>query len=156
MRVDALRLRCFRNYAGAEVDFSPEINVISGENAQGKTNLLEAVYLLAAGRSFRTRYDRELISFEQDMAEAEADIFAGQRAQTVRILLRRGLPKQIWQNRVKKTAGELSEALKAVLFSPDDLNLIREGAAARRKLMDLAISQLRPGYAALLTEYRRA
>ena len=142
MRVDALRLRCFRNYAGAEVDFSPEINVISGENAQGKTNLLEAVYLLAAGRSFRTRYDRELISFEQDMAEAEADIFAGQRAQTVRILLRRGLPKQIWQNRVKKTAGELSEALKAVLFSPDDLNLIREGAAARRKLMDLAISQL--------------
>ena len=156
MRLDALRLRSFRNYVSAQAEFSPGINVISGENAQGKTNLLEAVYLLAAGRSFRTRFDRELISFAEDAAEVEAALYAAGRGQTVRVLLRRGLPKQIWQNRVKKTAGELGETLKAVLFCPDDLNMIREGAAARRRLMDLAISQLRPGYAALLTEYRRA
>ena len=134
MRVDALTLRGFRNYGEATVTFAPGINVISGRNAQGKTNLLEAVFLLSGGRSFRTRFDRELIGFDRDSAEVEAEIFASDRAQTVRILLRRGLTKQIWQNKVKKNAGELGAAVNAVLFCPDDLNLIKEGAAARRRL----------------------
>ena len=155
MRIDRLLLRGFRNYDEAEIRFDPEINVITGENAQGKTNLLEAVYLLSGGRSFRTRFDRELIGLDREAAELEADIFAQDRAQNLRIVLRRGQTKQIWQNRVKRSGGELGEAVKAVLFSPDDLNLIREGAAARRRLMDLAISQLRPGYGALLSDYRR-
>ena len=155
MRVDALTLRGFRNFGEATVTFAPGINVISGRNAQGKTNLLEAVFLLSGGRSFRTRFDRELIGFDRDSAEVEAEIFASDRAQTVRILLRRGLTKQIWQNKVKKNAGELGAAVNAVLFCPDDLNLIKEGAAARRRLMDLAISQLRPGYAGLLSDYHR-
>ena len=156
MRIDRLLLRGFRNYRETEIRFDPEINVVTGENAQGKTNLLEAVYLLAGGRSFRTRFDKELIGFEEDTAELEAEVFAQGRAQTLRILLRRGQAKQIWQNRVRRRGTELAEAVKAVLFSPEDLNLIREGAATRRKLMDLAISQLRPGYAALLSEYRKA
>ncbi len=155
MRIERLVLRGFRNYAETEVRFAPETNVISGENAQGKTNLLEAVYLLSGGKSFRTRFDRELIGFEKDSAELEAEIFAQERQQSLRILMRRGQAKQVWKNRVRQKSGELSEALKAVLFSPDDLNLIREGPAARRRLMDLAICQLRPGYAALLSDYRR-
>ena len=155
MRVETLTLRSFRNYTEAAAKFNPGINVISGRNAQGKTNLLEAVFLLAAGRSFRTRYDREMIGFDRDMAEVEAAVFAAEREQSMRIVLRRGLPKQIWQNRVKRTAGELGEAVRAVLFCPDDLNIIKEGAAARRRLMDLAIGQLRPGYAAMLADYRR-
>ena len=155
MRVEHLRLRGFRNYNDAALDLDPGINVISGENAQGKTNLLEAVYLLSGGRSFRTRFDKELIGFDRDFAEVEAGVWSGDRAQSLRILLRRGLPKQIWRSGVKCAGGELSQTLNAVLFCPDDLNLIREGAAARRKLMDLAISQLRPGYAGLLSDYRR-
>lgn len=155
MRVEYLTLRGFRNYAEAAVDFDPGINVISGRNAQGKTNLLEAVFLLSGGRSFRTRFDREMIGFERESAEIEARVFAADREQSIRILLRRGLPKLITQNRVKKNAGELGAAVNAVLFCPDDLNLIREGAAARRRLLDLAISQLRPGYAALLSDYHR-
>ena len=155
MNVEALTLRGFRNYGEAAVRFDAGINVISGQNAQGKTNLLEAIYLLAGGRSFRTRFDQELIGFSYDAAEIEAAAYAAGREQNIRILLRRGLPKQIWRNRVKTRAGELSESVHAVLFSPDDLNLIRDGAAARRRLMDLAISQLRPGYAALLSDYRR-
>ena len=155
MRIDRLRLRDFRNYTDDEIRFSPGINVISGRNAQGKTNLLEGVYLLAGGRSFRTRFDRELIRFEQPSAELDAALYASDRQQRLRILLRRGLAKQIWQNGVRKTAGEIAEALNAVLFSPDDLNLVREGAAARRRLLDLAISQLRPGYGKLLSDYRR-
>ena len=156
MNVNGLTLRGFRNYGEAAVRFDAGINVISGQNAQGKTNLLEAVYLLAAGRSFRTRFDRELIGFDRDAAELDASVYAAGREQSVRILLRRGLPKQIWRNRVKTRAGEFqNEGVRAVLFCPDDLNLIRDGAAARRRLMDLAISQLRPGYAALLADYRR-
>lgn len=155
MRVDALTLRGFRNYEEASVRFDEGINVISGENAQGKTNLLEAVYLLSGGRSFRTRFDRELIGFDREFAEISADIFAQERSQHIEILLRRGLKKQITQNRVKKAAGELNDTVKAVLFCPDDLNLIRDGAAARRRLMDLAICQLRPGYAKLLADYNK-
>ena len=155
MRAERLVLRGFRNYGEAEVDFSDGINVISGQNAQGKTNLLEAVYLLAGGRSFRTRFDRELIGFSRDAAEVEARVYAGGREQHLRIDLRRGQAKQIWRNRVKTSAAELTETVKAVLFCPEDLNIIREGPAARRKLLDLAISQLRPGYAGMLSDYRR-
>ena len=155
MRVEQMTLRGFRNYEEAAVHFEDGINVISGENAQGKTNLLEAVYLLSGGRSFRTRFDREMIGFDREFAEICADIHAQERQQRIEILLRRGGKKTVTQNRVKKAPSELSETIKAVLFCPDDLNLIRDGAAARRKMMDLAICQLRPGYARLLSDYNR-
>lgn len=155
MRVEQLSLCGWRNYDRAETFFEPGINVISGRNAQGKTNLLEAVYMLTGGRSFRTRFDRELIGFGRDYAEITASINAGERDQKISILLRRGLKKEIRLNGVKKRPGELGETLKAVLFCPDDLNLIKDGAAARRRLMDMAISQLRPGYAKLISDYNK-
>ncbi|MCD8128617.1 MAG: DNA replication/repair protein RecF [Oscillospiraceae bacterium] len=155
MKVCSLRLHGFRNYDTAEASFADGINVISGRNAQGKTNLLEAVYLLSGGRSFRTRFDREMVSFSAPFSEVCAEIFAAERTQQLRILMQPGRRKQIWQNGARCTGGELGETVNTVLFSPDDLNLIRDGAAARRRLLDLAISQLRPGYARLLRDYRR-
>lgn len=155
MRVNRIYLSGFRNYEHGLAEFCPGINVITGQNAQGKTNLLEAVYMLTGGRSFRTRFDKEIIGFEYDMGEILADVNANGRDVTLKMILRRGQRKQIFQNGAKKTASELSGALTAVLFCPDDLDLIRDGAHARRKLMDMAICQLRPGYAALLSEYNR-
>ena len=155
MRVNRLSLQFFRNYDSAEVRLDPGINVITGENAQGKTNLLEAVYMLTCARSFRTRFDRELIGFEKPFAQIDAEIFSAQREQKLSIVLRRGAKKQISLNAVKKSPGELSENLRAVLFCPDDLNIIKEGPAARRRLMDMAISQLRPGYVKLLADFNR-
>ena len=155
MRINRIALNGFRNYDFETADFSPGTNVIYGENAQGKTNLLESVYMLAMGRSFRTRFDRELIGFGCDSAEILADVVSHEREQTVRILLRSGVRKQITVNSVKKTASELGETLNVVLFCPDDLNIIRDGPAARRRMMDMAISQLRPKYGALLAEYSR-
>ncbi len=155
MRVDSLSLRGFRNYAQAAVSFAPGINVISGPNAQGKTNLLEAVYMLTGGKSFRTRFDKELIGFDELSAEIAAEIFSDERQRRVEILLRRGLKKYIRVAGVKKRPSELGDCLKAVLFCPDDLNLIKDGAAARRRLMDMAISQLRPGYARLLADFNK-
>ena len=155
MRVESLYLRGFRNYEEASVSFAPGINLICGPNAQGKTNMLEAVYMLTGGRSFRTRFDREMIGFEALSAEIKAEIFASERQQRLEISLRRGLKKEIKLNGVKKRSGELGDTLKAVLFCPDDLNLIKDGAAARRRLMDMAICQLRPGYAKLLADFNK-
>ncbi len=155
MYVSSLYLRGFRNYGEASLSFDKGINVISGRNAQGKTNLLEAVYMLSGGRSFRTRFDREMIGFGEMSAEIRAGINAGERDQKIEILLRRGLKKEIKLNGVRKRPGELSETINAVLFCPDDLNLIKDGAAARRRLMDMAICQLRPGYAKLLSDFNK-
>ena len=155
MRLDALTLRGYRNYEECALRFDGAVNVISGRNAQGKTNLLEAVYLLSGGRSFRTRFDRELIGFDRDFASVEAEVFSGDRTNRIEILLRRGQKKRITVNRVKTTASELGSVVNTVLFCPEDLNLLRDGPAARRRLMDLAICQLRPGYARLLSDYGR-
>ena len=155
MMVRRIALNGWRNYDFEAVDFSPDINVIRGRNAQGKTNLLEAVYMLATGRSFRSRFDRELVGFGFSSAEVLADIEAHGREQTVKIVLTPGRRKQITVNSVKKTASELAGTITAVLFCPEDLAIVRDGAVVRRRLMDNAISQLRPGYAAALTEFNR-
>ncbi len=155
MRVEKIALNGFRNYEWETVAFAPGTNVICGPNAQGKTNLLESVYMLSCGRSFRTRFDRELVGFGYSEGQILAEVFSRDRQQTIDIRLRTGLAKRITVNGVKKTAAELSDAVNVVLFCPDDLNLIKEGAAVRRRLMDNAISQIRPRYAELLTEFNK-
>ena len=155
MNIQKIALNGFRNYQWETAEFASGTNVIFGQNAQGKTNLLEAVYLLSTGKSFRTRYDKELVGFGFSEAEILADIYSHEREQTVNIRLRPGQTKRILVNGVKKTATELSSQINTVLFCPDDLNLIKEGAAVRRRLLDNAISQIRPKYAAVLSEFNR-
>ena len=156
MRVDRVRLEGFRNYDRLEAAFSPGVNVIYGENAQGKTNLLEAVAYLSTASSHRARYDRELIQMGRESAEIEAAVFSRERAFRLEARLRRGTRRQLFSNGVRlKSAGELSGILHTVLFCPEDLSLIRAGAAERRRFLDEAICQLRPRYAAALAEYRR-
>ena len=155
MQLNRIALKCFRNYDFESIVFDSGTNVISGQNAQGKTNLLESVYMLSGGKSFRTRFDRELIGFGCSEAEILADVHSHDRDQTVNIKLCIGRPKKITVNGVRKKASELSETVNTVLFCPDDLNLIKDGAAVRRKLMDNAISQIRPRYAELLSEFNR-
>ena len=156
MNIKTIVLEGFRNYCAFSAEFSDKINVIIGRNAQGKTNLLESFYYLTAGRSFRVRSDRDLIHFDRDSARIFAETFKDGRAQQMEVLLFRTKRRRFSVNGVKlKTASELSGKLGAVLFCPDDLNLIREGAAARRRLMDLCLCQLRPRYAAALSEYNK-
>ena len=155
MKILRLALNGFRNYEFESAEFSEGTNVIYGQNAQGKTNLLEAVYMLSMGRSFRTRFDRELVGFGYSSAEILAQIESHGREQTVKISLVPGQSKKISVNGVKKTASELAGTINTVLFSPEDLNLIKDGAAIRRKLMDNAISQIRPKYAEILSQFNR-
>ncbi len=156
MRIDRLRLENFRSYSSQTVEFDRACNVIYGDNAQGKTNLLEAIVCLSCGRSPRTRTDRELIRFGAEGFLIEGTIQARDREFVSRIEAARGRRKKISINKVPaRTAGELSQVLGTVFFSPEDLFLIREGAAARRRFMDASLCQLRPRYAAALGEYNR-
>lgn len=155
MQVNKIALNGWRNYEWETIDFCPDINVISGNNAQGKTNLLEAVYMLACGKSFRTRFDREIINFNYPSSKILAEVYGRGREQTISIDLHSGSAKKITVNNVRKKASELSETVNVVLFCPDDLNLIKEGAAVRRRLLDNAISQIRPKYAEILAEFTK-
>ena len=156
MIVRSITLDFFRNYLHLEAAFHPRLNVICGDNAQGKTNLLEAVGYLSGARSHRARYDRELIQFGVDSAFLKAEIDSRDRRFTLEAELRRQGRRQLFSNGVRlKTAAELSEVINTVLFCPEDLSLIRLGAAERRRFLDDCICQLRPRYAAALAEYKR-
>ena len=157
MQVETLMLQNFRNYREQTVAFDPVCNVILGDNAEGKTNLLEALCYLSCGRSPRTRFDRELIRFDAQEARLAGKVFSGQRDFLEEISLSRGKRRKISINRVPaKNASDLSDVFHKVFFSPDDLSLIRDGAAARRRFLDMALCQLRPRYALALSGYHRA
>ena len=156
MRIDRLELDSFRNYGRQAVDFDGRCNVIFGENAQGKTNLLEALVYLSCGKSPRARTDREMIRFDAPAASLCAQVFARERDFKGRVELFRDRRRKMFVNQVPaKNSGALSEVYNTVFFCPEDLFLIREGAAARRKFMDTALCQLRPNYEAALSEYNR-
>lgn len=156
MIVKALELERFRNYVRFQTEFHPRVNLIYGENAQGKTNLLEAIAYLSSARSHRARYDREMIRLDGEDALIRGAVESRGREFLLEARLARGRRRQLSSNGVRlKTAGELSGILNTVLFCPEDLLLIREGAAARRRFLDCAICQLRPRYAQALAEYNR-
>ena len=156
MKIQSLTADFWRNYPHVSLEFVPGVNVFYGENAQGKTNLLEAIYYLSCGKSHRARYDRELITLGVDNGFLKGEVASGGRMFTLEARLARQGRRQLFSNGVRlKAAGELSETFRTVLFCPEDLLLVREGAAARRRFFDDCISQLRPKYAAALMEYRR-
>ena len=139
------------------MDFEPGVNLIVGDNAQGKTNLLEAISYLGSGKSFRAQKTSEMIRFGADFAEIKGKVFAQERQQELRYLLFAGSrPRQIFQNGVKKkSAAELTGVLPTVLFCPEDLLILKMGSSQRRRFGDLVLCGLRPNYDAALTEYNR-
>lgn len=157
MRLDHLRLRGFRNYTDLSADFVPGVNLILGDNAQGKTNLLEGIFYLSTGHGFRTRREAELLQFGAEFADLEAEIFSQERQQTMRAVLFAGRrPRQLYLGGAKQRSFErLRGLMTTVLFCPEDLLVLKSGAAQRRRLLDNALCQLRPGYEKALTEYNR-
>ena len=155
MNVTKLKLRDFRNYQNLEIEFDPGVNLIVGDNAQGKTNMLEALIYLGSGKSFRTQKSGELVRFGADFADIEAEVFSQERQQTLRsVFFAASRPRQLYRNGVKKkTSADLAGVLPTVLFCPEDLMVLKSGASARRRLGDSALCQLRPNYDAALAEY---
>lgn len=156
MKLRRIALDGFRNYTDFTADFSPGVNVIWGENAQGKTNLLEAIGFLSGARSHRARGDKELISFHRDRGTITAEVTSRGRDFLLEVQLFRGARRRLFVNHVKcKTAAELGGIVQTVLFCPEDLALIKAGAAERRSFLDHAICQLRPRYAEALAQYNK-
>lgn len=156
MKLRRIALDGFRNYTDFTADFSPGVNVIWGENAQGKTNLLEAIGFLSGARSHRARGDKELISFHRDQGSITAEVTSRGRDFLLEVQLFRGARRRLFVNHVKcKTAAELGGIVQTVLFCPEDLALIKAGAAERRSFLDHAICQLRPRYAEALAQYHK-
>lgn len=157
MQLNKISLRSFRNYEDTVAEFVPGVNLIVGCNANGKTNLLEGISYLSTGHAFRTRKEQELISFGAEFAELTAQFHSQEREQELRAVLFSGRrPRQLWLNGVKqKTAAALAGLLPSVLFCPEDLLVLKKGAAPRRKLLDTLLCQLRPNYGAALGEYNR-
>lgn len=157
MNLNNIQLQDFRNYRQLQLDFDPGVNLIVGDNAQGKTNLLESIIYMGSGKSFRTQKASELVRLGAEFGEIQGNMFSQQRNQQLRwILFPTARPRQLYHNRVKKkSAGEISGVLQTVLFCPEDLMVLKSGASARRRLGDNALCQLRPNYEAALTEYNR-
>ena len=145
----------YRNLQQFEVDFDPNVNIFIGQNAQGKTNLLEAIYFLALTRSHRTSNDKELIAFGKDYANVSGHIYKSQIDLSLRVLITtKG--KKVWVNRVEQA--KLSKyvgQLNAILFSPEDLDLIKGAPNLRRRFMDQEFGQISAEYLYFAGKYKQ-
>ena len=156
MMLNSISLRKFRSYDEADFSFSPGVNIICGDNGKGKTNLLEGIWMLTGVRSWRSSKKAELVQWEQQSALLKAQVETRGRTFDLQMELPVGGRSQVWVNGVKKKRQlELSEQLRCVLFSPEDLYLIKGPAAGRREFLDSAICQIRPRYGELLARYEK-
>lgn len=153
MNIQRLRYSNYRNLQPGELVPENGINVIFGKNAQGKTNLLEAMWLFTGGRSFRGSKDSDLIGYEAQKAELNLTFFSEERQQTAQIRIENGRRSASLNEVPKKSVSELIGKFCAVIFSPEHLSLVREGPAFRRNFIDSALCQIKPSYAVLLSRY---
>ena len=157
MHATNLQLRDYRNYSSANIAPCEGITVLYGANAQGKTGILEAIYLCCTGRSHRTSRDKELIRWEQMSACVRLDVMRGDGTHRIDINLSSIARKGVLINQqTTSRTGELMGHANGVLFSPEDLRMVKEGPSERRRFVDMELSQIRPSYYYALQRYHRA
>jgi DNA replication and repair protein RecF len=156
MQIKELRMQHFRNYEETTLSFTDGVNVFVGENAQGKTNALEAIYLLAIGKSHRTHRDQEIIQWGHDASRVTAVVSLHQRNYELQMDLKtngkRALVNGVSQNKMTDFIGHF----QVVLFAPEDLQLVKGGPAIRRRFIDTELAQTQPKYLHHLGQYQRA
>ncbi|MDP4153874.1 MAG: DNA replication and repair protein RecF, partial [Bacillota bacterium] len=156
MKVTRLVLDDFRNISHIDVNFAGNVNVILGKNAQGKTNMLESVYLFSQGKSFRASRDRDLIRFNSVKSNLQMEFSTDKREQLYEINLFSDKRRRIFLNEVEiKKYADMNGNFYTVLFAPEHLNLVKEGPSERRKFLDIAISSLKPRYFKATEDYSR-
>ena len=156
MYVESVELNQYRNYDSVKVDFSPGINILYGDNAQGKTNLLEAIYVSGTSRSHRGTRDRDLIRFDQDEAHIRLMFRKEDLSHRLDLHLKKKKSKGIAIDGLPiRKVSELFGMLHVVFFSPEDLSIIKNGPSERRRFLDMELSQLDRGYYALMVSYSK-
>ena len=152
MYIEKIKLQNFRNYKQLELNLNKNINIIFGNNAQGKTNILESIFLCSFGKSFRTTKEKEMIKFNETNLIVE--VFYQKKDRDGKIKIEIGDKKQIYLNGIKiKKLSELLGNVNIVIFTPDDINILKDGPAGRRRFLDMMIGQLRPNYVYNLNMY---
>lgn len=155
MIVNQLEVKNFRNIEYTSIDPCEGVNIIYGENAQGKTNLLESIWLFTGCRSFRGSKDNETVNFNSTKANLYMDFKAYDRQQSLSLEIGEG--RKFMLNGVKmKSSSQVMGEFLCVVFSPVHLSLVKEGPYERRRFLDIAISQLKPKYSATLSQYNKA
>ena len=155
MKINNIKLSNFRNYKSFYIDFDSGRNIIIGENAQGKTNLIEAIYLCAFARSFRTSNAAEMVNFEKDLCSIEAEIESEDFRHKISIKINKKGKKMIKKDgKLLKRTAELLNNFVVIIFSPEDLRIIKDNPEKRRNFIDKEISQLRPMYFEHLRHYQ--
>ena len=155
MKVNRLALINFRNYKKQVFDFYDHINLIIGKNAQGKTNLIEALYLLSLSKSFRTRIHKEMIFFDENFTKIVGIITTKQRKKELQLVLSDdGKRAKIDGNDILKTS-EFVGVLNVVVFTPDDLSLVKGSPSLRRKFMDIELSKINKYYLSSYNQYHK-
>lgn len=156
MECNRIQIQNFRNIERADVNFDSGVNILVGKNAQGKTNLLEAIGFAALGKSFRTSHEEDLIRFGEEYASISVDFSDSLRRQNITVRMMKGKRRQIEhnKNKVSKISDVVGE-FRTVLFCPEHLSLIKDGPAERRNFLDVAISQLYPVYLRSLQRYHQ-
>ena len=157
MIIESLELKNYRNYGELSLSFDPGTNLLYGDNAQGKTNILEALYYCASAKSHRGSKDREIIRFGEEEAHVKLILRKRDVPYRIDMHLKKNSAKGIAVNGMPiRRASELFGILNAVLFSPEDLNIIKNGPSDRRRFMDLELCQLNRSYVHALVSYNRA
>ena len=152
MYIEKIKLQNFRNYKQLELNLNKNINIIYGNNAQGKTNILESIFLCSFGKSFRTTKEKEMIKFDETNLVVE--VFYQKKDRDGKIKIEIGDKKQIYLNGIKiKKLSELLGNVNIVIFTPEDINILKDGPAGRRRFLDMMIGQLRPNYVYNLNMY---
>lgn len=152
MLITELELQNFRNYKSQKIEFNKNINIFYGDNAQGKTNIIEAIFISAFGKSFRTNKEKELIKYDEDFLNIDLKYENINREEKIKIQVAN--KKYVYINGVKiKKLSELLGKLNIVLFTPDDINILKNGPAQRRRFLDMMIGQIRPNYVYNLNMY---
>lgn len=156
MYIKDIELTNFRNYDDLHVAFNPNVNLILGNNAQGKTNLLEGIYLTSIGRSFRTNKDSDLVKFDQSLAKVRTSAVKEVYDTSVEIIIKKDAKKAIKKDgvNIKKTS-ELLENILIVIFSPEDLKIVKDEPEKRRKFIDRELCQIKPLYYESLSNYKK-
>ena len=156
MKIKSLKLKDFRNYNLLQLDFDDSTNIFYGNNAQGKTNILEAVYLSGTTKSHRGTKDRDLIRFGENESHIETVVEKRGMSYKIDMHLKKNSPKGIAIDKQPiRKAGELFGIINIVFFSPEDLNIIKNGPSERRRFIDLELSQLDKIYLNHLSNYNR-
>ena len=157
MIIESLELKNYRNYGELSLSFDPGTNLLYGDDAQGKTNILEALYFCASAKSHRGSKDREIIRFGEEEAHVKLILRKRDVPYRIDMHLKKNSAKGIAVNGMPiRRASELFGILNAVLFSPEDLNIIKNGPSDRRRFMDLELCQLNRSYVHALVSYNRA